>query len=300
MTQQEPFFSIIVPTKDRAELLYACLDSIVYQNFKNFECIVIDDGSIDQTKLTVESLHDHRIRYFYNQVNDRSEARNFGIDQAKGKFICFVDDDDWVTKDYLETFYKYLSKAEYGNEILRISFFRFENDQLNKTVHYNHKTHKSPVRFIAFNMCGVGSLCVPREYLEEHCFPAHFPHWQDSYLFLLLLSKYPMIQIPAHTYVYRIHDNMGSKVVIGKEEFQKRAEDNIAAIEDFRAKHMDKVAPYLSQDDFDFLVAEKYIQYAQQAKFFGFPELSRILKKRSIEIGRYWKLWKYYLKDLIS
>ena len=300
MDRKKPDFTIIVPTRDRAELLYACLDSIVYQSFENFECIVVDDGSTDQTKHTVDSLHDDRFKYFFHPVDDRSVARNFGIDQAKGKFICFIDDDDWVTKDYLEQFYSYICKAAYSNEILRSSFYRFEKDQLIKTAHYDHQKHGNPVRFIAYNMCGVGSLCMPREFLFKNQFPEQFPHWQDSYLFLLLLSKHPMIQIPAYTYIYRIHEDMGSRKVVNKEQLQNRAELNIAAIEDFRDKHFDKVSQYLSQRDFDFLVAEKYIQYAQLAKTFAFKDLSSYLKRESIRKGRFLKLWKYYLLDLLN
>ena len=293
-----PVFSIIIPTRNREQLLKECLESVLQQVYADFECLIIDDGSSDGTRDSVKLIKDERFQYHHYPVSDRSLVRNKGIDLAKGQYICFVDDDDLITPDYLEAFFEVINSKHYRAEIIRTSFIMLLGHKTVRSVHYNKDRHGHPLQFIAYNMCGVGSLCIPKEYLTEFRFPEKFPHWQDTYLFLLLLSKYQLIQIPRYTYLYRIHESMGSKLVVDQEQLSIRAKKNVAAIQDFKSNFMSLVRPYLSEADFDFLVAEKYIQYADQAKTNGFFDLAKSLKECSLKIDWYLRLWKYYLRLL--
>lgn len=93
-----PFFSIILPTYNRAEKLKLSLLSVINQTFGNFEVLVMDDGSTDETEAVVKSFNDSRIKYSW-EVNSGGPAkpRNRGISFAKGKWICFLDSDDiWL------------------------------------------------------------------------------------------------------------------------------------------------------------------------------------------------------------
>ena len=293
-----PIFSIIIPTRNRENLLKECLQSVLDQEFVDFECLIIDDDSSDGTRESVKLIKDERFQYHQYPVSDRSLTRNKGIDLAKGQFICFVDDDDLISSNYLSSFFEIINSKHYKNEIIRTSFIRWSDSKKARSIHYNKDRHGHPVQFIAFHMCGVGSLCIPKGYLAELRFPEKFPHWQDTYLFLQLLSKYPLIQIPEYTYLYRIHENMGSKLVTDQDQLSIRAKMNVKAIEDFKDKHLDLVKPYLSKEDFDYLIAEKYIQYAHQAKSSGYSVLARKLKKQSLSFGWFLKLWKYYVRLL--
>lgn len=93
-----PFFTVIIPTYNRAELLKEAIQSVLNQTYENFELLVIDDHSIDNTKEIVASFEDKRIRYY---LNDRGKGgagtRNAGIFRASGEWIAFLDDDDiWL------------------------------------------------------------------------------------------------------------------------------------------------------------------------------------------------------------
>jgi glycosyltransferase involved in cell wall biosynthesis len=92
----KPFFSIIIPSYNRAALIIETLNSVCSQTFQNWECIVVDDGSTDTTRDVIEalSIQDDRIRYIYQDNAERSNARNNGIRNAKGEWICFLDSDD--------------------------------------------------------------------------------------------------------------------------------------------------------------------------------------------------------------
>lgn len=99
----EPFFSVILPTYNRAHAIKHAIDSILKQTFQNFEVIVIDDASSDQTQGIVESIKDNRVHYILNQTNqERCVTRNIGIKRAKGKYICFLDSDDYHLPFHLE------------------------------------------------------------------------------------------------------------------------------------------------------------------------------------------------------
>ena len=96
-------FSIIIPTYNRAHLISKGIDSILAQTFENWELIIVDDGSTDNTKELIASYQekDARIRYIYQENSERSAARNNGIDKAKGNYICFLDSDDYYLPNHL-------------------------------------------------------------------------------------------------------------------------------------------------------------------------------------------------------
>jgi glycosyltransferase involved in cell wall biosynthesis len=94
-----PLVSIIIPTRNRAKLLPRALKSILAQTYNNFECIVIDGQSTDNTKEVVAEINDARIKYQVQKVmKNGATATNEGIAEAKGKYIAFLDDDDeWLS-----------------------------------------------------------------------------------------------------------------------------------------------------------------------------------------------------------
>ena len=92
-----PFFSVIIPTYNRQHLFDMALKSVLNQTYKDFEVIVVDDGSKDQTNELVRNFDDARIKYLYQVNHGVSHARNRGIEISRGKFIAFLDSDDrWV------------------------------------------------------------------------------------------------------------------------------------------------------------------------------------------------------------
>lgn len=96
--------SIIIPVYNAVEYLDRCLKSIRNQTYKNFECICVDDGSVDDSKIILSNFVelDSRFKYIYQENAGPSAARNNGIDISKGEYITFVDADDYVDDDYLQ------------------------------------------------------------------------------------------------------------------------------------------------------------------------------------------------------
>ena len=99
-----PKFSIVVPVYNVAAYLGQCLDSIAGQTFEDFEVILVDDGSTDKSAEICEgySRKDNRFRFFQQQNQGVSGARNAGIGQTQGKWLLFVDSDDYVEPEMLQ------------------------------------------------------------------------------------------------------------------------------------------------------------------------------------------------------
>lgn len=102
-----PEISVIVPVYKVQEFLPACLASLTGQTFRDFELILVDDGSPDECGALCDAWagRDGRIRVIHKQNGGLSSARNAGLEIARGRYIAFVDSDDLVTADYLETLY---------------------------------------------------------------------------------------------------------------------------------------------------------------------------------------------------
>jgi glycosyltransferase involved in cell wall biosynthesis len=100
------FFSIIIPTYNRAHLLPRCLDSVLAQSLADFEVIVADDGSTDGTRTLVAEYaeRDPRVRYAYQDNRGAGDARNLGASLAAGQWLTFLDSDDEVLPAWLTSF----------------------------------------------------------------------------------------------------------------------------------------------------------------------------------------------------
>jgi len=99
-----PVISVIVPVYNNAVYLPKCIESVLSQTYSCFELLLINDGSKDESGEICDdyALHDDRVRVFHQDNSGVSFARNKGLKEAKGKYICFVDSDDWVKNIYLE------------------------------------------------------------------------------------------------------------------------------------------------------------------------------------------------------
>ncbi|MFT4599943.1 MAG: glycosyltransferase involved in cell wall biosynthesis [Arenicella sp.] len=96
-----PFFSIVIPTFNRQEIISGTIDSVISQDFDGWELIIVDDGSTDDTKAVIEKYRDQRIQYIHQENAERGAARNRGSKLAKGKYVFFLDSDDLIYPNHL-------------------------------------------------------------------------------------------------------------------------------------------------------------------------------------------------------
>lgn len=106
--------SIIIPVYNTAPYLNPCIESVVNQTYTDWECILVDDGSTDESGVICDGWcsKDSRINVIHQDNRGVSAARNLGMQIAKGDFIAFIDSDDWVEKDYLSSLHNAITKDD--------------------------------------------------------------------------------------------------------------------------------------------------------------------------------------------
>jgi glycosyltransferase involved in cell wall biosynthesis len=105
LKKQDPKVSVIIPTYNRVNLLSRTIESVLGQTYQNLEIIIVDDGSVDGTKLLITRLQKkyNLIKYFHQDRLGACAARNKGLEAATGDFIQFLDSDDCMTQDKIKT-----------------------------------------------------------------------------------------------------------------------------------------------------------------------------------------------------
>lgn len=192
-----PFFSIIIPTYNRRGFLAVAIDSVLRQTFPDFELIIIDDGSEDNSEELCLSFKDDRIRYFSQEHRGVSFSRNEGLRKAKGEYICFLDTDD-----------RFLSRklARTGSFIQKYpEYMIFHTEELwyrNCKILAQKKYHQKPEGNVfkeALRLCCISPscACIKREVFETvGLFDETLPACEDYDFWLRATSRYQVKLIP--------------------------------------------------------------------------------------------------------
>ena len=197
-----PFFSIIIPTYNRADMIKFALKSIINQTYEDWELIIIDDGSLDNTKQIVEQFYDDRIKYFHQQNQERSVARNNGISKAKGDWVCFLDSDDIYHRNHLETFYDFIKtkKFQKGLYFSGLSYRIYDKNQ-----QYYNCSGKNNLEFILLNTIGVPRACCHKNILLVNQFDKNIRIGEDKELWCRIVTNHPMYYHTKKTFIELDH-----------------------------------------------------------------------------------------------
>ena len=147
-------FSIVVPTYNREKIIVKTIQSVLSQTYTNFELIIVDDGSTDNTEKFVRNVKDKRIKFFKKENEERGAARNYGTNKAKGDYITFLDSDDLLYSKYLEEANLFIA----SNNAINIFHQLFEvTNILGKVIHSanysNNNVFKSLIKKGNFMAC---------------------------------------------------------------------------------------------------------------------------------------------------
>ena len=109
-----PRVSVVVPIYKVEKYISRCIESIINQSYKNLEIILVDDGSPDKCGDICEeyALKDSRIKVLHKETGGLSDARNFGMNYVSGEYTLFVDSDDWLELNMIETMIKLVNKYD--------------------------------------------------------------------------------------------------------------------------------------------------------------------------------------------
>lgn len=96
MDSDKPWVTFVIPTYNRAALIGTAIQSVMNQDHPSWELIIVDDGSTDDTERVVQRFEDSRIKYIKTVNQERGVARNTGVSMARGRFVSFIDSDDYI------------------------------------------------------------------------------------------------------------------------------------------------------------------------------------------------------------
>jgi len=207
-----PFFSIILPTYNRAGFLSKAIESVRYQTYKDWELIIVDDGSTDDTKHIVQEFikHDKRIKYIYQENAERSAARNKGIEDAKGEFICFLDSDDYYHPTHLQCFKDLIAEHP---EKPALYFSGVSMNQFDDTPCQYNENHQTAQEFVLLNTLATPRACVSSKLLLNEIFDVNIRIGEDKELWCRIALKYPVYYHHKKTVIQIDHDG---RSIVGK------------------------------------------------------------------------------------
>lgn len=212
-------FSIIVPVYNSELYLEKCLDSLLLQSYQDFEVILVDDGSIDKSGAICDEYasKDVRIFVFHEKNGGVSSARNKGLSVARGKYISFVDSDDWVTPDYLSVFAEARSRFDYDlvyMEMLPVEERGESTDFCLKNVAAETKNELIDVlSFLLLDFKGFGftwNKSFKRDIIKQHhlLFDLNYSMGEDRLFTLDYCCCIQSVKLfPRQTYYYRMNES---------------------------------------------------------------------------------------------
>jgi glycosyltransferase involved in cell wall biosynthesis len=193
MTSVTPFFSVVIPTYNRGDVLKEAISSILAQTFTDFELIVVDDGSSDNTAEVVQSFSnsDPRVIYVYQENAERSAARNNGIEQSRGQYICFLDSDDIFTRDHLAQFRVAIKNSE---SPIALFYCNATTVGPGKSVK-SHLATVAPSKVVAFileNPIPSQQVCIHRDILKDNKFDPKIRIGEDKELWFRISENHEL------------------------------------------------------------------------------------------------------------
>ena len=227
ISEENSLISIVIPVYNAEKYLEQCLNSIQNQTYKNFEVILVNDGSMDHSEsICMDFVKvDTRFKYFTKVNGGASSARNFGLDYVLGDFITFIDADDWVDENHLEVL---LNNIKENNSDMAVSSikkfdnvrnfeFRVYSKQEKYLLNYNKLNREEflvilPKLIHASNSYKIAvSKLFKKELVTDVRFDESIVYGEDLDFFFKLYNKVNSISyVDEVTYIYRLHDESSS------------------------------------------------------------------------------------------
>lgn len=200
--------SVVIPIYNMEKYLKKCVNSVINQTYKNLEILLIDDGSTDKSSEICDDFLkvDKRIKVFHKTNGGLSDAKNFGIKKSKGKYVTFVDADDWIEKNMYETMLLKMKECDADISICG-RFIDYENGKSVKWYNCNEleMTKEQSLiylnSFYNFDMASWDKI-YKKDLFDEIEFP-YGKKCEDAYTTYLLFSKCnKVIYVPICFYHY--------------------------------------------------------------------------------------------------
>ena len=209
----DPLISVVITCYNHGKYLHQSVGSILQQEYNNYEIILVDDGSSDDTRAIAASFPS--VKYVYQENAGLSAARNTGIDHCKGKYVIFLDADDWLLPYAMKINSNWLEQ-NHGSAFVSGAYqYYYENEkrfqEIKRDVINNHFC-----RLLEGNYIGMhATVLYQRWVFDAFRFDSSLKACEDYDLYLKIARKYPVLHHTELIAVYRIHQsNMSGNVLL--------------------------------------------------------------------------------------
>jgi len=205
-TSGPDLISVVTPTYNRAHTLHRAINSLLGQTYGNWELIVVDDGSTDDTEKLVGSYGDGRIRYIRIDKSGVSRARNIGLDGAYGKYICFLDSDNILDSRFLETMHRAISSSPDEVGLCYCGCTVYMDGYPAGTM----ERDVTPAALFAEPLIDLGSIICRSEVFSGGLrFDESMDKWVDYELMLRISAAWKFLRVPARLlHYFRLSDGI--------------------------------------------------------------------------------------------
>ena len=206
--------SVIIPTYKPGKYLYECLDSIANQDFpqKNFEVIIVLNGCSDPYKGDIEryiltKMSGLNVNFIHSVQGGVSNARNLALDNVRGKYVAFIDDDDFVSRQYLKELYSKVTE----NTIALNYGYAFNDGELSKqlmnysvTIQFDQISHNGKQFYTNANkfFSGPCMKLIPMNMIMQRRFDPRFSNGEDSLFMFLISDKIKYVDFTSKEAIY--------------------------------------------------------------------------------------------------
>ena len=203
---QKKLISIIVNCHNGQKYLEGCINSILEQTYKNWELVFFDNFSTDKSKKILKSYTDKRIKYFKSKKYlTLYKARNIAIKKAKGKYIAFLDTDDWWHKTKLEEQIKFLKKNKKYQIICTNFYLYFQNINKFKKRYSSLPSGLITQKLLNNYSVGISTVLLEKKFFKKFAFNEKYNIVGDFDFFINLSRHYNIGSIDKPLTFYRIH-----------------------------------------------------------------------------------------------
>lgn len=213
MGNMDTIVSVVVPVYNGEKFVDTLISNFTKQSFKNFEVVIVNDGSTDSTKEILESYNENKFDFYLTIIHQKnagvSAARNTGINNAKGKYLCFVDADDVISPDYLEILYNAIT---FGNSNIAVAYMSRQLSDLQNRDQITTQQITSTeflrdflYRGIKYTVCACmfNKKCFTERGVY---FPEGFKYSEDVYVLWQLFAAEKNITV-VNCSIYHYYDN---------------------------------------------------------------------------------------------
>lgn len=209
--------SLIVPIYNTEKYLNKCLDSILNSTYQNIEIIIVNDGTQDKSMDIVKSYKDKRIKIYEKENGGLSSARNYGLDKATGKYVIFIDSDDYIDKFMIQVLVSQIEKT--SSDMIECNFF-YDYETKNKVKPDYRYFYRDKKEFLAKGRVLVCNKIFRKSVIDKYNLRFQEGiHYEDigfTHKFVLNSKKVDYVESAFYYYVQRSDSIIGNNNYKGK------------------------------------------------------------------------------------